>query len=716
MADESPMDLISNGITHHTSGNVDEAEKHYRGALELDPANADALHLLGVIHAQKQDPRTAISLIKRAIARAPLTVEFWCNLGNTLRADGQPEEALAAYREALRLNPDAPDVSSLLSQALTESSAPLPDPNSPDHPFTRGGALGRQKKFAPAIDHYRRAVRRTPDHADSFAQMASCLVAEGRLDEAIEAFQQAVAIRPDLISAHNNLGNALKDKGRLDEAAEAYRQTVRLNPTYASGYYNLGIVLAEQDKLEEAREAYLKAIDLKPDLDIAYNNLGNCLKRMSRIDEAIAAYQKAVALNPKCGSAWNNLGVCLLEKGLKAESKEAHLQAIAVTPTDDFRFNLGISYEANEEYDLAIKEYQTYLAAHPDHSNAWYNLGHAFSASGEHRQALAAYRKAISIKPDLANARYNAGITLLLLGQFADGWQEYEHRWEASDFPAKKRQTNKPQWDGADIRGKRIILHAEQGLGDAMQFVRYAPLVADLGAEVILECSPELGRLFNSVRGVKSVRSSYPSPPHEVHCPFLSLPDIFKTSLDTIPASVPYFGIDDEIAAPWKKRITKNGRVKIGINWAGQPNHRNDRNRSFTLGQLAPLAHAIDADFYSLQKGSAAAQADSPPADMRLVNFSADIIDLADSAAIVEQMDLIITVDTAIAHLAGGLARPVWVIVPANPDWRWMLDREDSPWYPTMRLFRQQSNGDKAGVVARICDALKAKWPDAVRR
>jgi tetratricopeptide (TPR) repeat protein len=670
MPETTVEQAIQIAVQHHQAGRMAEAEGFYRQVLAIQPKHADALHLLGVVAAQTNRHDLAIKLIREAIAVNPSAAEFYSNLGKAYQAKGRPHDAMIAY---------------------------------------------------------------------------------------------------------NNLGNLLGAQRRFDEAVEAYRTAIRLDPNYAGAHYNMGIALWEKGEFDKAIDAYRQALRIKPDFDSAYNNLGNALKRMGRVEEAIDAYRKALSLNANYPDAQTNLGVSLLEKGFVDEAIAAHSQAIQLEPQRaQFRYNLGVALAAARRFDDAIDAYRHAIRLDPNSAEAHYNLGHIFGHRGELDTAVESYERAIQLKPQWPEPHYNLALTLLLQENFERGWTEYEWRWGAKDFPSRLVQRGRPQWDGSNLEGKTILLHAEQGLGDTVQFIRYAPLVAKRGGRVMVECAPDLARLIASVEGVAEVVTKYPPPPFDVHCPLLSLPGIFATRVDSIPADVPYVRAEPDDVKAWAKQLTRgtggppvslqqeHGRaahatpavksalsdssvgralpaiepfggqcppytersasvrgadptsmarrrdpLRIGLAWAGQPSHKNDRNRSMSLSQLGPLAHSTNATFYSLQKGSAAAEAARPPARMNLVDWTAEIRDLADTAALMSHMDLIITVDTVVAHLAGALGKPVWVMLPNNPDWRWMRNREDSPWYPTMRLFRQNAAGDKAEVIARMAQSLE---------
>jgi Flp pilus assembly protein TadD len=504
------------------------------------------------------------------------------------------------------------------------------------------------------------------------------------VDEAIAAYRRAVTLKPDFPEAHNNLGIALREKGQLDAATAAYRQALALKPDYSEAHINLGNVLREKGELGEAIVAYRWAIALKSDFPKAHYNLANTLRDIGQMDEAIAAYRQAVTLNPNYAEAHNNLGNTLREKG---------------------------------ELDDAITSYRQAIAFAPNYADAHSNLGVALKDQGKLVEAIASYRQAIVLSPSDAVAHYNLAVVLLMQGDFPRGWEEYEWRWKTNDAAFPLRNFAQPEWDGRPLEGRTLLLHAEQGFGDAIQFIRYLPLVATDGGKIILECQPELQRPFRQLApDVPVLARGQTLPAFDVHCPLLSLPRVFSTDLTNMPRNVPYLHADTAGVAIWREPLSGLGSsirpavpaLKVGLAWAGRPTHTNDRNRSLMLATLAPLAEIPGVQFYPVQKGEAAAEANTPPAGMELVDVTEQLKDFADTAALMAGLDLVISVDTAVAHLAGALAKPAWTLLPFVPDWRWGLESETTPWYPTMRLFRQPKLGDWDSVIQRVCDELKS--------
>ncbi|MGD0387896.1 MAG: tetratricopeptide repeat protein [Tepidisphaeraceae bacterium] len=522
---------------------------------------------------------------------------------------------------------------------------------------------------------YRQILARQPEHADAMHLRGVIAHQMGRNDVAVDLIRRAIALNPNSAEAHSNLGIVLKDKGILDEAIVACRQAIRLKPDFAEAHTNLGNALQSKGRLDEAVASHRQAIRLKPESAEAHSNLGGALKDNGQLDEAVAACRQAIALRGNYAEAHNNLGNALTDKGQLDEAIAACRQAVALKP------NL------------------------PEAHN---NLGNALRDKGQFNEALAAYRQAIVLRPSYAEAHFNLALALLLRGDFQAGWEEYEWRWKCKDFSSPVRDLPGPQWDGSPMQGRVILLYAEQGLGDALQFIRYLPLVEERGGKIIVECQAELQRLFQTMAGrCQVVASGQPLPDFDLHCPLLSLPRVFGTNLANIPNIVPYLSPDPALVDAWSRTLGHpDGQLRVGLAWAGSARFKHDRTRSLNLQQLAPLLTARGVKFYSLQKGPAGEQAIHPAMELELIDLGPELSDFADTAAVMSLMDLIITTDTSVPHLAGALGRPVWAMLQFAPDFRWLLEREDSPWYPTMRLFRQATPGDWDGVIRRVAAEL----------
>jgi tetratricopeptide (TPR) repeat protein len=593
-----------------------------------------------------------------------------------------------------------------------------------------------------AVELLRVAAMLNPDAPDHTVNLGMVLWTAGKVDEAIEVFRNLLAARPDVVEGWNNLGMALKSKGRLEDAEEALRRAVQGRAGFVEAMTNLGVVLQEQGKLDEAIEWFDRAAEGGAGARY-FNNLGNALLQKERFVEAEQAFRKALEREGQNGDALFGLGSALHRQGKVAQAVERYRAALAVRPDwPEVHYNLGRAFQDLKDATRAEAEYRKTLELRTDavdaavnlasvlretnrpveaeqllrpaaraaqrHAGVWNALGGALADQERLTEALDAFAKALAIDPENHEAKWNRGAALLTLGRLAEGWEGYEARRHVTKV-SQLGELNRPQWRGEDLAGKTILLHAEQGFGDTIQFVRYVPLVRKRGARVIVLCPRALNRLLSGQLGIEQVVSGGDEiPPFDVHCPLPSLPGVFKTTVATIPGREPYLRADEGIREKWRRRLTgEPGKLKVGLVWSGNPEHSNDAYRSIALSKLAPLAERMDVSFVSLQKGPAADQAHSPPTGMRLIDWTQELTDFAETAGLVANLDLVISVDTAAVHLAGAIGRPVWVMLPKRADWRWMREREDSPWYPTARLFRQKKLGEWELVVERIRDELK---------
>jgi len=503
--------------------------------------------------------------------------------------------------------------------------------------------------------------------------------------------------------------------GELATAETMYRQLLDVEPEQPDALHLLGIVASQTERHELAVELIQRAIAVRGYVADYHVNLGGAYRDLGRWDEAVACGRRALELKPEAPEIQMNLGLFLKDQGNLAEAVVWYQQAIARRPEfAEAHSNLGNALRLLDRTDEAIACYQRALALRPNDAEAHNNLALTLNDRCELDAAEWHYTEALRLRPDFDDPRFSRAMLRLLRGDFQRGWPDYERRWSYAEL--RPRPFRQPLWDGSPLQGRTILLHAEQGLGDTLMFVRYAPLVATSGGRVLVECQPELVRLLQSVAGIAGlIPAGSPLPPFDVHLPLLSLPGVFQTNASTIPANVPYI---HPIPADVARRQTAGASTlgpRVGLVWRGSQQHRNDRRRSISLADLAPLASVPGITFISLQKGEAALEALRPPAGMTLIDPMFDIRDFADTATLVANLDLVIAVDTSVAHLAGAMGRPVWTLLPYNPDWRWGLDRDDTPWYPTMRLFRQPAIGDWAGAVAQVATALLRFAEDVAR-
>jgi tetratricopeptide (TPR) repeat protein len=567
-----------------------------------------------------------------------------------------------------------------------------------------------------AVDLIGAAIRIRPDFAEAHYNRGLCLKDLGRPDEALAAYDAALRFRPDLAEAHANRGACLKDLGRAGEALAACDAAIRIRPHYAEAHANRGACLKDLGRPSEALGACDVAVRIRPEFAEAHANRGACLKDLGRFVEALAACDTALRLRPDDAGAHANRGACLKDLGRPGEALAACDAAVRIRPDyAEAHANRGACLNDLGRLDAALAAADRAIALEPDLVDAHANRGAALDNLGRLEEALAAYDRAVSLNPLSAEAHHNRALTLLRAGDLAAGFAEYRWRWKTGDVARHRPQVKCPEWEGEPLAGKRLLVFAEQGYGDTLQFARYVSLAEALGAEVTVLVDPALRRLIAaSLAGVRVVDSLPGDAEFDAKVAMLCLPRLFGTTLDTIPGRAPYLVADADRAARWAARLRAMSGRRVGLVWAGAARRHDpraaaiDARRSLRLAQLAPLASAEGVQFVSLQIGEPAVEARAAPAGMRLVDWTSEIGDFADTAALVAGLDLVITVDTAVAHLAGALGRPVWILSRYDGCWRWLKDRETSPWYPTARLFHQAAPGAWGPVVEAVGAALSA--------
>ena len=563
----------------------------------------------------------------------------------------------------------------------------------------------------------------TPPSTDQLLLAGAAHQRAGRLEEAAALYQQVLAVDPRNVAALDCCAALALRVNRPDHAARLLARAVEVRPDAVPLRYKFAAALRALGRLDQALEQSRAAAALQPGSADALCDVGSTLAAMGRESEAMAEFQKALALDPGHAAANYNFGVSLQKQRRFAEAAEALRWAIDRAPFFPVAHNnLGSVLRELDRPDEAIAHYRTAIEQKPDDPRYRSNLALALQDLGQIDEAVASFDDALRIRPDYFKAVAFRAMAVLLKGDYARGFAGYEARREVDgSFP--DRSAGRPLWDGSDVAGKTVLLHAEQGLGDTIQFVRYTPLLAARGARVIVQCQPPLKTLLEASllpRGVWQVAADGEAvPDFDLHCPLPGLPHRFGTRIDTIPADVPYLQAPPDRVGAWRQHVEADdaspGTVfRVGIVWAGARGNRNDHRRSVPLALFGPLARVPGVRLYSLQKGeTTAADLAGKPDGMAVEDWGSDFADFADTAGALMNLDLVICVDTSVAHLAGALGRPVWTLVPFSPDWRWMLGRSDSPWYPTMRLFRQPKPGDWAGAVEALGEALRSESTEA---
>jgi Flp pilus assembly protein TadD len=501
--------------------------------------------------------------------------------------------------------------------------------------------------------------------------------------------------------------------GDIQQAQTQYQRILQIEPGQPEALHALGIIAFQLKKYDTAGNFIGKAIKNKPTVPQFHYNLGLVFIALNRYEKGIQAFEEATKLKPDYADAYYNLSLALKELQQFENAVKYFNQAIQLAPDDAYAYyNLGNTYEALGRYEAAVENYQIAIKKNRNFTDVHNNLAVVLKELGRFDEAIGHFREAIWLQPDCAEAHWNLSLSLLVNGQFEEGWKEHEWRFkrgeESTIYPYDFRI---PLWDGSRFDGKRLFVHSEQGFGDTLQFIRYLPMVKSRGGSVIFET---FGPLLEIIRGLPGIDELVEISPNrspadscDYYVPIMSLPMLFATDIRTIPSNIPYLFVDPIKVGQWKNRINSKDFKKIGIVWAGKPVHGNDKNRSCELEHFLPLARIPGVEMYGLQKGDAARQAETSAGMKGIINFDRELKDFSETAAAIENLDLIISVDTALVHLAGAMGKPVWTLLPYAPDWRWLLEREDTPWYPTMRLFRQPARGDWGSVFDKIKDQLR---------
>jgi tetratricopeptide (TPR) repeat protein len=563
---------------------------------------------------------------------------------------------------------------------------PQPVPDAARTAYLQANGLKDRGAWPEALAAYDRALELHPGYAHALCNRGAVLAALQRYEEALASYDRAISLEPGDDLAHYNRGLVLQQRRDLHGALAAYDRAIALNPQSLLAQFHRGVVLQKLGRLDAALDAYECTLGLQPGLPQALFNRGNVLKDLGRTEEALASYDAAIAAHGDHAEAHSHRGALLQKLGRRDEAMAAYQRAIAIRP---------------------------------DYAEAYFNRGTLQRELMHWREALADYDRSLALRPDFADAHYNKSLTLLVLGNHAEGWPLWEWRWAnaARLGLGEPRRFRQPQWLGQEsVAGKRLLLWCEQGLGDTLQFCRYAELVAARGAQVTLEVQAPLCGLLATLPGVqKVVPHGGALPDFDLHCSLMSLPAAFGTTQSTIPARVGYLRSDPALAAFWRQRLGPRSRPRIGLVWSGSSAYANDVNRSVPLADwIAWLPREFD--YFCLQRDIRAADLRTLAANPWIATCEEEYAGFDYTAALIGELDLVASVDTSIVHLAAGLGQHTWLLQAYNPDWRWMLEREDSPWYPTLRLFRQPAAGDWRSVYQRIAEELRRRYSPPRRR
>ncbi len=564
--------------------------------------------------------------------------------------------------------------------------------------------LHQAGKLADAGIIYRDILKVEPNNVDALNLMGVLLQSGGQFGTAISLLQKATELAPDYVAAHVNLGNALQLAGRREDAVDAFQKAITINPNQPEAANNLASVLNDLKRHEDSVNACVSALKLRPDFAEAHVNMGNALIGLKKPVDAEKSYRRAIELKPANATAYFNLGNALTDQDRLDDALAAYGKAVALDAANaEKQYNYANTALKLDRYVEAVESFRNAIDIDPNYIDAYCNLGAALQAMGDTAEAIECYREAIRISPrnkKQPDLNWNLALSLLQQGEYGEGWEAYEWRWLTPTFAAFKRDWQKPEWTGQDLDGQTVLIHAEQGYGDGIMFCRFAPLVAKKGARVVLECRAPLTRLLRSLDGVADCYDlGQPVPDHDYQVALMSLPRAFKTTLETVPATLPYLAPPADAQAD--PRIGQAEGLKIGFVWAGSPTRRDNAKRSAPLRMFAPLIEVPGTTFFSLQVGKFRPELEGLDKRLGVVDLADGLKDFADTAAAVKALDLVISVDTAVLHLAAAVGTPAWGLMSKPTGFFWMNERESSPWYPGLRLFRQAEMGDWESVFGR---------------
>ena len=672
---------------HGLTGHLTEAALSYQRILEENPCHPEALIGISLVALASRQTDAAVKMARAALAAAPRMSMAWVALGQALKAAGHNGESKCVYEQALRL----------------DGMNPLAHTGLGEWMLGAGRSLDAMREFELAL-------RGNPALAGAQMGMGNALASLGRNEEALERYQQVLLLRPGLAEAEFASGFVLARMEKLKEAEQRYRCALVSRPDFAAAWMNLGSLLREQGREVYAEAALRRAVELRPDMISGWVNRAILERECRRPVEVEACLRKAFALNPEQVEtlvAWCQFRAAELDL---AGAWQWLRWALARDPAYAEAVNMhGILLHKEGRFEEALAVFLEAEAL--GHRAAASNRGNSLLDLGRMEEALRAHELAVERDPECAGAQYNLALTRLRLGDWQRGWQGYEARWRFREVHRSPRVFAQPRWQGEALNGRRILLHAEQGLGDTIQFCRYATLVEARGGVVLLQVQPPVERLMQSLAVVRAGLAEThllgaKLPEFDLECPLLSLPAVFGSTRETVPWPGAYLGADPRLVAEKSAIFAGDGQLRVGLAWAGNPRYKADSQRSMHLKTLLPLLRTSDITWVALQKGLAAQQLAALPGDVTVLDGSSRDRDLAETAALIATLDLVITTDTCIAHLAGALAKPVWILLPHLSDWRWMQQTDATPWYPTARLLRQSRPGDWDEVVARVAGEL----------
>ncbi|RMF58273.1 MAG: tetratricopeptide repeat protein [Calditrichaeota bacterium] len=647
------QELFDTAVQLFQLGNYQQAGVVCEKILNIQPQHIDTLHLLGLVHFQEKRFDKSLHFFFQALNVDDKNAGVYLSLGNALNAIGKVEDAIQCFTVAIKLNP--------------------------------------------------RLV-------EAHVNLATLFSEKNQIDQAISCLQTALRINPQLFHAHYYLGNCYLKLGKAEQALNHYVHAMQVNPRISDPqfYFQMGNACRKVKKFQEAAEAYQKAIKLHPNFSEAYNNLGSTLRSLGKLEEGVRCYLKALEIAPNDAQYHFNLANAYKEDKKNEQAFYHYHQAVRLNPNFyQAYYNLGKAYADELQLEKGLKYYLKAATINPKMIAAWNNAGYLYQALGKIDKAMECFNKALEIEPNHVEVRWNRSILNLMKGNYREAWDDYELRWQRGTMVP--RNFPQPVWDGSVIKDQTLFIYAEQGIGDTIQFVRFIPYVKERVGKVILECLPALKPLLKQLKDVDQVIAlGDPIPEFDQQIAIMSLARVMKTTVETIPQNVPYLFPDSGVQEKFQEMVPlPEDKLKIGFVWKGNPKFPSNHLRSCKPENFLTLLELEDVYLYSLQKGEAEKEFEGKFPSDRVFNLSPHLADFRDTAAAISLLDMVITVDTSVAHLAGAMGKPLWLLLAFAADWRWMLNREDNPWYPTARLFRQPVHQDWESVFKRVKKELK---------
>jgi len=685
MSSQEIQGKLNTALKYHQNGQLSEAEIIYKLVIDEEPCNANAQNLYGILLFQQKRFDESVECGKKAVEIDP-SAYFYINLGNAYIEKGDADSAIDSYYHALNLEPDNPKIFYNLAHSYKSKS-----------------------DLDAAINYYNKAIGLNPSYQAAYVNLGNIYMAQRMFNDAIICYQKATNLDPNDASTYNSLGGAFLDINQFDEAIINLERAVKIKPDYVNAYINLGNAYIKKDEIDKAINCLEFAIELNPRNYLSYVSLGNAVLEKDELDKALNLFQTAFSLKPDEAGILLTIGNVYIKKDQLDEALATFNRLLELDPNSfDAYLNIGNTYLKKFNNDKVIEYCEKALELKPDFAEAYLNIGNAYKNKRDIDKSLYYFKKAVESKPDYADAHFNLGTTYLLNKDFDNGWVEYEWRIKRKKSGCPKLDFIQPKWDGSSLKDKTIYISYEQGYGDTIQFARFLPVLSSMGANVKFKIQASMEQLFNqSNLNAEIINSNYPDNliKFDTYTYLMSLPYLLKLKANDIPFSNGYLKADINKVSSYKESYFNNDKFKVGIKWKGNP--KGNKYREIPLKYFYSLANIANIKLYSLQKGDGIEQLTDLPNEVEIINLGDSFNDFSDTAAAIENLDLVISNDTSIAHLAGALGKQTWILISAISEWRWLLDIDTSPWYDSIRLFRQKEVKNWDEVFERVSSNLR---------